>query len=101
MRARQQPGPVVVGVSGLAGSWRIPLVRQIRSDSTFAGHDLPKQPAPLAATGPRLAGHSAGIVRWRWRSAAWRRRRVLVCDDERRAGDIPAPADAQAPSRVL
>jgi len=48
MRARQQPGPVVAGASGLAGSWRIPFVRQIRSDSASAAHDLPNQPAPLA-----------------------------------------------------
>jgi hypothetical protein len=63
--ARQQPGPVVAAACGLAGSWRIPFVRQIHSDSTSAGHHLPNQPAPLAATGPRLAEHPAGIVHWR------------------------------------
>src|SRR6266516_1650346 len=47
---------------GLAGSWRIRFVRQIRSDSTSAGHDLPNRPAPLAATGPRLAGTPAGVA---------------------------------------
>jgi hypothetical protein len=64
MRVREQPGPVVACASGLAGSWRIPFVRQIRSDSTSAAHDLPNQPVPRAAVGPRLGVHPQASPHW-------------------------------------
>jgi hypothetical protein len=59
---------VVAGGYGLACSWRIPFVRQIRPDSTSAGRGLPNRPVRclrlphLAAPplpGPCLAGRQA------------------------------------------
>ena len=76
------------------------VVRQIRSDSTPAAHDLPNPPAPRAATGPRLAGHPAGIA-----ALALAQRGVAKaptwCVMMKVAGGIPGLAAAQAPSRVL
>jgi hypothetical protein len=63
--AWQQPWPVVAGESGLAGSWPIPFVRLIRSDSTPARHDLPNWPVHWLRY-PHLAGTPAGSPRWRY-----------------------------------
>ena len=78
------------------------VVRQIRSDSTPAAHDLPNPPAPRAATGPRLAGHPAGIAalalalaqRGGAKAPTW-------CVMMKVAEGIPGLAAARAPPGVL